>query len=74
MNWLVNFKNFIQGNNHLKENFLSYDLFRGDPRHFCNLAFPILDKDRNGFISFVEYMPALSLTLPCVMEQKVSLV
>ncbi|CAF0936109.1 unnamed protein product [Rotaria sordida] len=47
---------------------------KGDPRHFCNLSFPIIDRDHNGFISFVEFMSAISLALPSDMEKKVTLV
>lgn len=52
----------------------SYNLFRGDPRYFCHLAFPIIDTDHNGFISFIEFMSVVFLALPGNMWKKVELV
>ncbi|CAF1235595.1 unnamed protein product [Adineta ricciae] len=47
---------------------------KGNLKYFCDLAFPIIDKDRNGLINFREYMLIISLIVPCEMEQKISLI
>ena len=75
-NWLMNLTNFIRSKNDTKKEKhypLNY-LFRCDSRHFCNLLFPIIDKDRNGRLNFLEYMSVLSLILPSEIQYKLSLV
>ena len=64
--WYSSFKNDCPTGVLTKEKFIDvYKLFfpRGDAENFCNHVFRTFDTDKNGEISFVEFLLAINVTL-----------
>ena len=64
--WYISFKKDCPSGVLTKEKFIDvYKLFfpRGDAENFCNHVFRTFDTDKNGEISFVEFLLAINVTL-----------